>query len=284
MTRFHRLELDQQLQPTTASTGEQRQAAALEERNWMTEADQARRQGHYETALRYYSRALELDRSVVAAWVGQVQMLVLLDECPEAELWGAQALEIFKNNGDLLAGRSQALCRVGDLAAAQVACDAALVQQGQSRLCVDGSRRADAGPPRPHRRTLLREGRAARSRLARTSRDRAHPPALPSAGQSPESCAPCRREGAGPAVLLVSAGRVRDRAGPQRRRPQKPRTMPRTGPQPCRCSSPTHPTRRRQPSPGLLAPAFPAIVIAPVLSPRIHHHEPHPRRDPQSRP
>ena len=58
----------------------------------MNKADQSRRAGLYENALKFYSRALELDRSLVAGWVGQVQMLVQLEEYPEAELWSRKGL------------------------------------------------------------------------------------------------------------------------------------------------------------------------------------------------
>jgi len=81
----------------------------------MKAAGEERRNGLHESALRYYSRALELDKSQAAGWVGQVQMLVAMNECPEADLWSRKALELFKNNPDLLAARAQALCRIGDL-------------------------------------------------------------------------------------------------------------------------------------------------------------------------
>jgi tetratricopeptide (TPR) repeat protein len=71
---------------------------------------------------------LELDRSLVGAWVGQVQMLIALGEYPEAELWCRKALELFRNHGDLLAARAQASCRLGDRKQAQMLCDAALAQ------------------------------------------------------------------------------------------------------------------------------------------------------------
>src|SRR5689334_12227259 len=86
-----------------------------DERHWLRLADADRRNGLFEGALRYYSRALELDKSLVTGWVGQVQMLVALGEYPEAELWSRKALELFKNNAELLAARAQALCRTGDL-------------------------------------------------------------------------------------------------------------------------------------------------------------------------
>jgi tetratricopeptide (TPR) repeat protein len=93
-------------------------------------AGDERRCGLFENALKYYSRALELDKSLVAGWVGQVQMLINLGEYPEAELWARKALELFRNNPDLLAGRAQALCRTGDLGSAQASSDAAINQQG----------------------------------------------------------------------------------------------------------------------------------------------------------
>jgi len=106
--------------------------ASMEPVDWMKRADQERRSGHYETALRYYSRALEDDRSLAEGWLGQVQMLILLDECPEAELWARKALELFPAQGDLFAARAQALVRMGDTKRAFESSDGAMQQKGQS--------------------------------------------------------------------------------------------------------------------------------------------------------
>jgi tetratricopeptide (TPR) repeat protein len=142
--RFTRLELDADLQeqPLRQAAGDSLVVGAasqrLEERDahhWMMAADADRRCGLHDGALRMYSRALEADRSLVAGWVGQVQMLVLLGEYPEADLWGRKALELFRNHPGLLAGRSQARCRLGDLKQAQALCDASLAQQGQTAYC-----------------------------------------------------------------------------------------------------------------------------------------------------
>src|SRR4051794_33990974 len=115
LARFDRLEFDDEpegeaegLKPAIPPESERGDQAA-----WMAKADDHRRRGLYENALRHYSRALELDRSLVAGWVGQVQMLILLGEHPEAELWSRKALELFKGQGDLMAGRAQALARIG---------------------------------------------------------------------------------------------------------------------------------------------------------------------------
>ncbi len=91
MPRFDRLEFESAPEPSEPST-----PARLQEEHdqhyWLRQAGEERRQGHYENALRLYSRSLEIDRSLVEGWVGQVQMLVALGEYPEASLWGAKAL------------------------------------------------------------------------------------------------------------------------------------------------------------------------------------------------
>jgi tetratricopeptide (TPR) repeat protein len=98
----------------------------------MRKADEHRRRGLHENSLRYYSRALELDKAIPAAWVGQVQMLIMLGEFSEAELWARKSLEFFKGHGDLMAGRAQALARIGDRTRAMELADAALRQEGSS--------------------------------------------------------------------------------------------------------------------------------------------------------
>jgi tetratricopeptide (TPR) repeat protein len=130
MARFDKLEFDeggQQGQPAERSA-----PARREDTDWMQRADQHRRTGLYENALKFYSRALELDKTLIGGWLGQVQMLVQLAEYPEAELWARKALELFPQHGDLMAARGQALCRLGDVKPAHAMCDGSLRQSGQS--------------------------------------------------------------------------------------------------------------------------------------------------------
>lgn len=136
--RFQRLELEESQQPTTPIPIA-RTVAVVEQRAdlrdapyWMSQAEGNRRRGEFEEALRHYSRAVELERSLVAGWVGQVQMLIALAEYPEAELWARKALELFRGHAELTAARAHALCRKGDLKNAQAVCDAALAQPGLS--------------------------------------------------------------------------------------------------------------------------------------------------------
>jgi len=129
LARFERLEFEEE--PDGEPSGPQPEPEGDQEA-WLRKADDHRRRGLYENSLRYYSRALELDRALLPGWVGQVQMLVLLGEFPEAELWARKALELFKGQGDLMAGRAQALARIGDRTVAQELADAAIRQEGSS--------------------------------------------------------------------------------------------------------------------------------------------------------
>jgi tetratricopeptide (TPR) repeat protein len=103
-----------------------------DEKYWARMADEHRRTGSYESALRFYSRALEVDKTLVAAWVGQVQMLVQLQEYPQASLWSQKALELFPAHGDLMASQAQAECRMGNVKKAYTLSDGALRQRGES--------------------------------------------------------------------------------------------------------------------------------------------------------
>lgn len=127
MARFDKLEFG----------GQEAEASVVpalkhDEPDWSREADLQRRCGQYENALRFYSRALENDRLLVKCWLGQVQMLVLLDEWPEAELWSKKALELFPSNADLFAAQAQAVCRQGNVSRAVELSDGSLKQSGSS--------------------------------------------------------------------------------------------------------------------------------------------------------
>jgi tetratricopeptide (TPR) repeat protein len=128
MPRFDKLEFGTEKKAGLADVPSLRQ----DKPDWLREADAQRRNGQYENALRFYSRALEDDRSLVRGWLGQVQMLVLLDEWPEAELWSKKALELFPSNADLFAAQSQAVCRQGSLGRAVELSDGSLKQAGSS--------------------------------------------------------------------------------------------------------------------------------------------------------
>jgi tetratricopeptide (TPR) repeat protein len=128
MARFDKLEFGGQ----QGSARTDAPALKAEETDWLGEAERQRRNGQYENALRFYSRALEADRSLVKGWLGQVQMLIMLDELPEAELWSKKALELFPSNGELFAAQAQAVCRQGGFGRAASLSDGSLKQSGDS--------------------------------------------------------------------------------------------------------------------------------------------------------
>ena len=130
--RFANLEFD---------AGEQGERQAAEQHtlgktahDFLAQAYAESRCGRYEPALRSYTRALREDRAVIPAWVGQVQMLVQLGEYHEARVWSDKALELFRNNGELLAAKAQACVRLEDGKAALACSDASLAAAGSSAL------------------------------------------------------------------------------------------------------------------------------------------------------
>lgn len=131
MNRFRKLEFESSFEAPRDESG---RTSPPEDSSviWMKRADDCRRSGQYESALRFYSRSLEDDKNIVSAWVGQVQMLILLGEYPEGELWSRKALELFPSDGELMAARAQALSRLGQTKPAFAAIDGALNQSGNS--------------------------------------------------------------------------------------------------------------------------------------------------------
>lgn len=147
--RFDKLEFER---PEERPAGQEAELRVdKDEKYWMRMAEDNRRGGNYETALRFYSRTLEVDKALVPAWVGQVQMLVQLAEYPQASLWSQKALELFPSHGDLMAGQAQAECRMGNVKKAYALSDGALRQRGESayrwqvrgELMVVGKERTD---------------------------------------------------------------------------------------------------------------------------------------------
>ena len=132
VARFDKLEFDDAEETATGHSMSELANVEKDERYWLEMAETQRRNGHHENALRFYSRSLEFDKSLVIAWVGQVQMLILLGEYPQACTWSKKALELFPNNLDLLAAQSQAECRIGDFKKSNALIDGALHQRGES--------------------------------------------------------------------------------------------------------------------------------------------------------
>jgi len=104
----------------------------LDEQICLSKAINFLRQGQYEIALQWFSRALRFDLNLEAAWVGQVQCLLFLEEFPEANIWADRALEKFQDSPDLLAAKAMALSRLVGAAAALAYSDASLAVKGKT--------------------------------------------------------------------------------------------------------------------------------------------------------
>jgi tetratricopeptide (TPR) repeat protein len=129
--RFANLEFNDERRETSRTHEE----ALVHEKattDYLVRANEEYHWGRFEAALRFYTRALREDRSGIPAWVGQVQMLVQLGECHEARVWGDKALELFHDNGELLAAKVQACVRLGDRRAGMACSDASLQAPGSS--------------------------------------------------------------------------------------------------------------------------------------------------------
>lgn len=132
--RFKHLELRQVQEQAQEGVGEVSGTPVRTAEDDMRLAVEANRLGRFERALQMYTRALREQRGLIPAWVGQVQMLVELDEFAEARLWSDKALEIFRDNGELLAAKAQACARLGDRRAAFACSDASMQSPGSSPL------------------------------------------------------------------------------------------------------------------------------------------------------
>jgi len=129
MSRFSNLELGGE-----AENQPRRQPKSLvkDEHYYFSEATSAFENGNFEQALRFYSKVLEYNTNQVAAWTGQVRMLIELGEFREAKLWADKALERFPHEAELLAAKAVALGRTGDLPGALAFSDASIEGRGDT--------------------------------------------------------------------------------------------------------------------------------------------------------
>lgn len=129
--RFANLEFEEERHENAESPAE---VSSSERDGWalLEQARSAHIEAQHEAALRLYTRALQEDRRLIRAWVGQVQMLINLGELHEARVWSDKALELFKNNGELLAAKAQACVRLKDRKTALACSDGAMQAPGSS--------------------------------------------------------------------------------------------------------------------------------------------------------
>lgn len=107
MDRFSQLEFDENMPERKRYRGEPVRGANY----FFKEALKYWLAGDFELALRSYSRALERNSTLIDAWIGQVLMLIELQEYREAIVWADKALELFPEHPELLAAKAVACCR-----------------------------------------------------------------------------------------------------------------------------------------------------------------------------
>lgn len=66
-------------------------------------ADQYFFYGEFSKALRYYSRALQLDNSLTYPWIGQIYSLLEMGQVKEASVWVLRALDLFPEDASIIA-------------------------------------------------------------------------------------------------------------------------------------------------------------------------------------
>ena len=133
MSRFSNLEFgdsEESRAPSTTHLGPA--GATRDEHFFVAAAQRAFARGEFEPGLRLYARALEHNPRNIAAWTGQVRMLIELGEVREARIWADKALEQFPREPELLAAKAVALARGGDLEGAMAFSDAALEERGET--------------------------------------------------------------------------------------------------------------------------------------------------------
>ena len=108
MKRFTHLEFDDSSRsPDSSGKGESIRDADY----FYQRAVQCFLHGDFESALRNYSRALEVNSTFFDGWAGQIWMLIELGEFPEALVWADKAVESFPEHPELLAAKGLACLR-----------------------------------------------------------------------------------------------------------------------------------------------------------------------------
>jgi tetratricopeptide (TPR) repeat protein len=131
MSRIGNLELGPEGEGRNQSKFRER-IATKDETWYLAAAQTALEEGDFELALRHYGKAIECLPAHPDGWIGQVKMLLELDQTSEAKLWADKALERFPNESELLAAKGVALARGGDLDGAMAYSDSAFGLQGES--------------------------------------------------------------------------------------------------------------------------------------------------------
>lgn len=120
MSRFSNLEFPSGPEKSSSSA----RAASVGEDLHLLEARRAVERGDLEPALRRFARVLEENPRNRDAWIGQVLMMILMEEFGEAAAWSDRALELFPQDAEVVAMKARALVRSGSAEEALALSDA----------------------------------------------------------------------------------------------------------------------------------------------------------------
>ncbi|MFH1077629.1 MAG: hypothetical protein V1753_12520, partial [Pseudomonadota bacterium] len=90
--------------------------------------------GYHEHALRSYSIALGENPLSLKAWIGQLLIMLELEEYSETLLWSDKALELFPDPPQIRSVKSAAFYRLGHLITARDLSDSSLRAKGESDI------------------------------------------------------------------------------------------------------------------------------------------------------
>ena len=110
MSRFEKLEISIKPKPLSEKADKE-----YDEAYYLELARESQLNGDFETALKYYSRALSYKTDIPEAWIGQILCLIDLAEFKEAIVWADRAAEVIGTIPELLAVKALAMGRSGDM-------------------------------------------------------------------------------------------------------------------------------------------------------------------------
>jgi tetratricopeptide (TPR) repeat protein len=128
MSRFNNLEFGNHSNEENSPP----RSVVKDEHFYLAEAREAYESGRFEQGLRSFGRVIEQNPRCVAAWAGQVKMLIELGEFREAKLWADKAIETFPSDPELMAAKAAALARAGDTRAALAFSDSSIESRGNT--------------------------------------------------------------------------------------------------------------------------------------------------------
>jgi tetratricopeptide (TPR) repeat protein len=118
-----------------ALAGVDEHAPQYDSQYYLSQAEKLLYAGHFDKALRKYSRAAEQSGANVDCWIGQILCLSLLGRSTEAQNWARRALELFPEDTRLISLQGLAYAQSGTVQRGLACSDFALSKGSADPLC-----------------------------------------------------------------------------------------------------------------------------------------------------